>query len=378
MRLTDDPTIVGVIGGGQLCRMMCEAATPLGLEVVFLDPTPDAPARPVARRQIVGEFDDRDAVAKLVQASDVLTYDIELADPTVIESLDPPIPVHPDPKTLRLIQDKYRQKTALDERGIPVPAFESVETANDLKEARDEKGLPLMLKAREGGYDGRGNLLLESENTFEAGISEVSGRTMVEEFVDYDRELSVIGVRGPTKTDVYPATETVHRDEILRRTLTPARTTETVLERARGVARQVLEVMEGRGVYGIELFEVDGSILVNEVAPRPHNSGHWTIEGAETSQFEQHLRAVTGLPPGSTDLRCPTVSVNILGVDGERTVNLGGVERILDEPRVHLHWYGKKLERPLRKMGHFTLTGSDLDRLVERAQILHDRLRFQP
>ena len=378
MRLTHEPTTLGVVGGGQLCRMLAEAASPLGVEVVFVDPTPDAPASAVARDQIVGGFDDTDAVTRLAHRADCLTYDIELADPDVVEAAveEAGVPVHPDPDTLRTIQDKYVQKEALVENGVPVPEYRAVETVDDLADTADALGLPLMLKAREGGYDGRGNYPVKTRDDFEDAVEALEGRMMAEEFIDYDRELSVIAVQGDGETTLFPTTETVHRDEILRRTVSPARTDETTLERARGVAHDVLGTMDGRGVYGIEMFEDGDEVMVNEIAPRPHNSGHWTIEGARTSQFEQHVRAVIGAPLGSTALRDKTVSVNILGETGARDVSLAGVDSLLASG-ADLHWYGKREERPLRKMGHFTLTGDDTDELMSKADELHDGLRFE-
>jgi 5-(carboxyamino)imidazole ribonucleotide synthase len=378
MRLTHEPTTLGVVGGGQLCRMMAEAASPLGVEVVFVDPTSGAPASAVARDQLVGGFDDPDALSRLADRADYLTYDIELADPGVVESVaeEAGVPVHPDPDTLRTIQDKYVQKDALVENGVPVPEYRDVETVDDLADAADDLGLPLMLKAREGGYDGRGNYPVETRDDFEDAVGSLQGPMMAERFVEYDRELSVIAVQGDDETAMFPTTETVHREEILRRTVSPARTDDGTLERAREVARDVLGTMDGRGVYGIEMFEDGDEVMVNEIAPRPHNSGHWTIEGARTSQFEQHVRAVIGAPLGSTELRAPTVSVNVLGDGGERDVSLAGVDELLASD-AHLHWYGKREERPLRKMGHFTLTGDDTDELIRKADELHGRLRFE-
>ncbi len=371
--------------------MLCEAVSPLGLEVVFTDPTPDAPANHVAREQIVAEFDDEEGLKKLAERADVLTYDIELADPDAVERAadEHGVPVHPHPDTLRTIQDKYVQKEALTDEGVPVPAYRAVETVEDLRNAADELGLPLMLKAREGGYDGRGNVPVETRDDYEEALDALEGPAMVEEFVDYDRELSVIAAQGDGETALFPVTETVHEEEILRRTVTPARTDEETRETAREVARDVLEVMGGRGVYGVEMFEDDGEILVNEIAPRPHNSGHWTIEGTHVSQFEQHARCVVGMPIGTTALRAPTVSVNILGDGGPRDVSLAGVDDLL-ESRAHLHWYGKEEERPLRKLGHFTLTGDAhtdaededeaekaTDALLREADDVHGKLRFE-
>ena len=206
---------------------------------------------------------------------------------------------------------------------------------------------------------------------------------MVEAFVDFERELAVMGCLGDGERDTFPVTETIHEAEILRQSVSPARTAPEVRERATEVALEVLDVMEGRGVYGIELFEtMDGEILLNEIAPRPHNSGHWTIEGCHTSQFEQHLRAVTGLPLGTTERRCPTASANLLGdVDGRHPAQLDGVEHIFEMERCALHWYGKHEVHNLRKMGHVTLPGSDdsePNALLDSLATCVDKLNFVP
>jgi len=361
MTLTSPGTTVGVVGGGQLGRMLGEAATPLGIELVVSDPTPDAPAAPVVRDQIVGAFDDRETVTALAERAEYLTYEIELADPDVLEAASEATgtPVHPHPDTLRLIQDKLVQKQELSAAGIPVPAFRRVDSAEELRQALDDLGYPAMLKAREGGYDGRGNVPVESPADVDAAFEAIEGPAMVEEFVDYERELAVMGCLGADERRTFPVTETIHEAEILRETVSPARAPQATRERARAVALDVLEVMEGRGVYGIELFETtDGEILLNEIAPRPHNSGHWTIEGCHTSQFQQHLRAVTGLPLGSPERRGPTVSKNILGdVDGRQPARLTGLSEVLTTERLSVHWYGKREVYDLRKMGHLTLVG---------------------
>jgi 5-(carboxyamino)imidazole ribonucleotide synthase len=358
--------------------MLAEAASPLGVEVVVLDPTPECPASSVAD-QIEGEFDDADAVRQLAARSDALTYEIELAGASALAdaAADAGVEVHPRPETLELIEDKLRQKRAFRDAGIPVPAFRAVEDAASLESALDELGRPAMLKARRGGYDGRGNTPVSgAEDADRVGL----GDAMVEKFVDFARELSVIGVKGDGETASFPVVENVHEAEILRETVAPARTSDAVAERAQAVAADVLDVMEGRGVYGIELFETrDGDILVNEVAPRPHNSGHYTIEGALTSQFEQHVRAVLGWPLGACDLRDPTVMANVLGdVTEPEPATLSGVRRALAEPGVSLHWYGKREVRPLRKMGHVTgvADGEDLANLHSRIRAVRDELTF--
>ena len=381
---TPGPTI-GVVGGGQLGRMLAEAAAPLGVEVIVLDPTPDCPAALVARDQIVAEFDDEAGIRDLAERADVLTFEIELADQTVLDRVsdETDTPVHPKPSTLETIHDKLVQKRDLEAAGVPVPPFRQVEDADDIREAIDDYGAPVMLKARTGGYDGRGNVPVESKADAEAALESVAGPAMVESFVDFEREVSVIAVKGADDVATFPIGENVHEDEILRETIVPARSSEAVTERAHAVARDVLSVMDGRGVYGIELFETtDGEILLNEIAPRPHNSGHWTIEGAQTSQFEQHVRAVLGWPLGATALRSPTVMTNLLGdVEAEQPAQLRDVDAVLETAGANLHWYGKRQARPLRKLGHVTLSAPDedtsIDELLETARDLEDAVTFQ-
>jgi 5-(carboxyamino)imidazole ribonucleotide synthase len=377
-------TTLGVVGGGQLGRMLGEAAAPLGIDLVVSDPTPEAPAYPVAREQVVGDFDDEETIRAVAERADVLTFEIELADPGALErvSEETGTPVHPDPQTLRIIQDKLVQKDRLSEAGVPVPAYRRVDSADDLRAALDDLGYPAMLKAREGGYDGRGNVPVESPEDVETAFDAIDGPAMVEEFVDYERELAVMGCRGDGERDTFPVTETIHREEILRESVAPARASESVRERAREVARDVLDVMDGRGVFGIELFQTaDDEILLNEIAPRPHNSGHWTIEGCHTSQFEQHARAVMGLPLGTTELRDPTVSANILGdVEQRQDATLSGMAEALRTDRLALHWYGKREVYPLRKMGHVTLVRdgeSTRDDLLEQTRAVRDSLTFR-
>jgi 5-(carboxyamino)imidazole ribonucleotide synthase len=374
------PTL-GVVGGGQLGRMLAEAAAPLGVDVVVSDPTPDCPAAPVSRAQVEGDFDDPETVRELASRVDALTFEIELADPDVLAAVGEEfeIPVHPSPATLRTIQDKLVQKRTLAEAGVPVPEFVAVDDADDLREAVERFGA-VMLKAREGGYDGRGNVPVRSPDEAADALAALEGPAMAESFVDFERELSVVGVQGDGETAAFPVTETVHEAEILREMVAPARADDAVLARAEEVAGDVLALLDGRGVYGIELFETtDGEVLVNEIAPRPHNSGHWTIEGATTSQFEQHVRAVLGWPLGGTGLRDPTVTANVLGdPDAEsRPARLSGLGPLLATDGVALHWYGKREVRALRKMGHLTATGDDREALLATARDLRDGLTFE-
>jgi len=384
MNHTTPAATLGVVGGGQLGRMMGEAAGPLGVELVVSDPTPDCPAAPVVREQIVGDFDDYDAIRELAERVDVLTFEIELADPDEMQrvSEETDTPVHPDPDTLRTIQDKLVQNRALADAGIPVPEFRQVDDAEDLLAAGEELGWPLMCKARKGGYDGRGNMPAEGPEAAEEVLDALGGPALAEEMVDFERELAVMGVKGTEEVRAYPVTETIHEEEILRETASPARTDPETRERAREAAFEVLETLDGRGVYGIELFETsDSEILVNEIAPRPHNSGHWTIEGARTSQFEQHVRAVLGWPLGSAERRGPSVTTNLLGdVDEPESATLSGTDSVLESPKASLHWYGKREVRPLRKMGHVTLVDDeamDCSALLEETRELRDGLTFE-
>ena len=383
------PTL-GVVGGGQLGRMLGEAAGPLGVELVVSDPTPDCPARSVVRDQVVGDFDDYGTLLELGERADALTFEIELADPDALDrvSEETGTPVHPAPETLRTIQDKLVQKDALAERGIPVPAYRRVDDADDLLAAADDLGWPLMLKARQGGYDGRGNVPVAGPDEVESALDAVAGPAMAEEMLDFERELAVMGLRGADERDAFPVTETIHREEILRESISPARADEAVRVRAREVAEEVLDAMDGRGAFGIELFQVDPddhdgeAILVNEIAPRPHNSGHWTIEGCLTSQFENHIRAVLGWPLGATDRRAPTANTNLLGdVEENRPAELRGVDEVFRADGAALHWYCKREARPLRKLGHVTQVGADGDDvgdLLARVRGLRDATTFRP
>ena len=379
----DGLSTLGVVGGGQLGRMLAEAAAPLGVEVIVADPTPDAPAAAVARDQVVGDFDDPGTTRAVAERSDALTFEIELADPDALERVaeETGVPVHPSPDTLRVIQDKLVQNRHLAEAGVPVPDFRAVDDEGDLRDAIDEFGYPVMVKARRGGYDGRGNFLVETPAEAEDVLDRAPGDVLVERVVEFDRELSVIGVKGDGERATFPAGENVHEAEILRETVVPARTTERVRERAQDVAADVLDLMDGRGVYGIELFEADGEILVNEIAPRPHNSGHYTIEGAFVSQFEQHVRAIAGWPLGTTALRSPTVMSNVLGdVESPQPAEPRGVEAVLDTPGAAFHWYGKAEVRPLRKMGHVTVVptaGEGRETLLRRSRELTGAVTFR-
>lgn len=373
---------LGIIGGGQLGMMLTEAACSMRDHisgVTVLDPTEGCPAAQAGAAQVIGGFRDRDAIVKLAGLSDVITYEIESGDSRTLESLD--AEVSPSPETLRIIQDKLLQKRFLRRNGIPVADFVEVSSREDLDAGIEEFGIPSLLKARRDAYDGRGNCLIRSADEAETAPRRFAGAPlMLERFVDFSMEVSVIAARNTHgEIAAYPVVENIHEENILRTTVAPARVPERVAGMAGEIASRTMRVLRGAGVFGIEMFvTADDRILVNEIAPRVHNSGHHTLQSGGTSQFEQHLRAILGLKLGSARLRRPTVMCNLLGppglVGGYAVAGTPG-------PDVHLKMYGKKESRPQRKLGHFNVTGTPeepIGDLLKRANRLRDSIRIVP
>lgn len=353
---------IGIIGGGQLGRMLVAAVNRLGCTAVVLDPTPGSPAGQVASHQIVGDYHDAAKLRELVDASDVTTFDIEDIDAEALIALESEgHRIHPSPSLLAEIQDKVRQKHLLTGAGIPTAEF--VETEQPSASAFSDFGYPLVQKARRGGYDGRGVAILHGAEQLERLLPVPS---LVERFVPAEKELAVVVARGlDGETVCYPVVEMTFRPEanILDTLLAPARIDADTARRAQDLGVRTVEALGGVGVFGIEMFlKAGGELLVNEVAPRTHNSGHFTIEACVTDQFEQHLRAITGLPLGRTDLLTPTAMINLLGAEGYggRPV-IRGLAEALAIPGVSVHIYGKAATRPNRKMGHVTVLDSDLE-----------------
>jgi 5-(carboxyamino)imidazole ribonucleotide synthase len=367
---------VGVVGGGQLALMMGEAAARLGLPAfTVLDPTPDCPAAPVATRQIVADFADPAGLRELASTSDVLTFEIELAGAeTLAELAAGGVAIRPAPATLATIQDKLRQKAHLFEAGVPVAAFAPVASAapEAVADAAAALGYPLVLKARRGGYDGRGNALVAGPDDISAALDRLAGRDLyAEAVVPFVRELAVMVARtAGGEVVAYPVVETVHTRHICDVTIAPAPISPAAAERAIAVASRAIASLGGAGVFGVELFQTaDDRIWLNEIAPRPHNSGHYTIEGCQTSQFEQHLRAITGRPLGPTGLTAPcVVMINILGENRTpRSAAPSGVEAA-QALGGHVHLYGKRETRFDRKMGHITVLGDTVEETLARAR----------
>ncbi|NWJ20927.1 5-(carboxyamino)imidazole ribonucleotide synthase [Marine Group I thaumarchaeote] len=363
---------LGIIGGGQLGMMITEAAKNLSneiSEIIVLDPTENCPAAQAGAKQIVGNFKDEDAIVKLAEQSDIITYEIESGNTDVLSKVKAEI--EPSPSTLGIIQDKLLQKTFLLENELPISQFYKITSLDDLREKINELGLPVLLKSRRDAYDGRGNYKISSLEEIEKAYQYFDGKSlMVEKFVDFKMEVSVIAVRN-TKGEiaVYPLVENIHEDNILKMTVAPARVSDDVINDAGEIAKKTMDVLKGAGVFGIEMFiDQNDRILINEIAPRVHNSGHHTLQSCKTSQFEQHLRAILGLELGSTDLVHKTVMCNILGPDGFE----GKYKPVqLEKDGVYLKMYGKDVSKPQRKLGHFNVVdqsdSKDVSVLLEMA-----------
>ena len=309
---------LGIIGGGQLGMMLTEAAQNLSdiSKIIVLDPTENCPAAKVGAQQIVADFKDEDAIKKLSELSDIITYEIESGNSDVLKKLEENTEINPSPDTLRIIQDKLLQKQFLQKNGIAVAEFEKIENKEELNQMIDKMGLPLLLKTRRDAYDGRGNYKINSKSEIDDALDLFSGKTlMVEKFVKFEKEVSVIAARN-TKGEIstYPVVENIHENNILRTTIAPGRVSEIVRKEAEKIAEKTMEVLHGAGVFGIEMFVTsDDEILINEIAPRVHNSGHHTLQSCNTSQFEQHLRAILGMDLGDSSIKTPTIMYNILG-----------------------------------------------------------------
>jgi 5-(carboxyamino)imidazole ribonucleotide synthase len=354
---------VGVLGGGQLGWMLALAGDPLGIRCRFLDPSPEAPAGRVGEL-VVGGYEDRVALDRLADGRALVTYEFENVPVTSARHLADRARVWPPPRALEVSQDRVVEKQFLESAGVPVAPWRPVGSRAELTRAVADLGCPAVLKTRRLGYDGKGQQVIEGPADVERAWARLGNAPLIlEGFVRFDRELSILAVRGQDGATVcYPLVENLHAHGILRRSLAPAPGVSATLQAVgEGHARRVLETLGYVGVLAIELFQVGDRLLANEMAPRVHNSGHWTIEGAETSQFENHLRAITGLPLGGTAARGASAMLNLIGA-------LPDPAAILTIPGAHLHLYGKA-PRPGRKLGHVTLraeTPVELKRLETR------------
>lgn len=338
--------IIGVLGGGQLGRMLALAGYPLGLQFIFLCPDPHPCAAPLGEH-LCASFDDQKALARLAARADVVTYEFENVPIQAIRPLAEHVPLRPSIEALGLTQDRLLEKRLFQELAIPTPRFAPVQCLADLEEALADIGLPAVLKTRRLGYDGKGQAVLRQGSDLAQAWHDLGAvPAIVEAFVPFDREVSIIAVRGCRgETSFYSLVENVHHGGILR--LSTCRPGDPMQERAESYAQRLLARLDYVGVLALELFQMGDELLANEIAPRVHNSGHWTIEGAETSQFENHLRAVAGWPLGSTATKRLAVMVNFIGA-------VPATAQVLQLPGVHIHLYAKS-PRPGRKVGHATV-----------------------
>lgn len=360
---------IGILGGGQLGRMMAIAAKEMGYRIAVLDPTEDSPTGQLADYKIVANYDDQVAAQALYEKSQVITYEFENVDLNTARILENKKILPQGSRLLEITRDRGEEKGTISSLGIKVAPYKIVNTIADLLKAVKEIGLPSVLKTTRGGYDGKGQFVLRKMADVEAVTNEITdGRSFIlEKWVAFTKEISVIVTRNlKGEMTTFPVGENIHIDNILHQTIVPARISEEIKENAVEVAKQIAANIDLIGTLAVEMFLTDkDEIYVNELAPRPHNSGHYTIEACETSQFQQHIRAVCGWPLGSTELLKPAVMVNILGEQ---------LEKILDSidamSHVHLHLYGKKEAKEKRKMGHITILGDTVEEALDTAKSL--------
>ncbi|WP_103108342.1 5-(carboxyamino)imidazole ribonucleotide synthase [Brevibacillus reuszeri] len=370
-KLIKPGSTIGILGGGQLGRMIALAGRAMGYRFVTMDPTEDAPCAQTADRQIVASYDDVKAAMQLASLSDVISYEFENVDAQVAEVLESQAYVPQGSRLLRITQNRIREKTAIREIGIPVAPFCVVNSLEDLQAAVRELGLPAVMKTATGGYDGKGQWVLRSEaeltEAYET-LAKAGTELIVEQFIPFQLELSVIAARNPAgELAVFPTAENIHKENILHLSIVPARVSDEVKKRAEEIARTIVEKLDVVGLIAVELFlTADNQLYVNELAPRPHNSGHYTMDACVTSQFEQHVRAVCNLPLGSTELLSPVVMVNILGEHLQPVIDR--IDKL--PPTAKLHLYGKAESKEKRKMGHINVLAPTVEEALARIEEL--------
>lgn len=369
---------IGVLGGGQLGRMLALAGRAMGYRFATLDPTPDSPLGQVADEQITAAYHDAEAAKKLAAVSDVITYEFENVDADVAAMLMREAYVPQGSELLYTTQHRLREKRAIEAAGVKVAPYREIRSAEELRDAVSEFGLPCVLKTATGGYDGKGQWVIRSESEIAEAydtLAKAKTELVLEQFVRFEKELSVIAARSPRgEIKAFPAAENVHVDNILHLSIVPARAPADVLAEAERMAIRIAESMQVIGLIAVEMFLTrDGELYVNELAPRPHNSGHYTMEACRTSQFEQHVRAVCNLPLGPVELLTPVVMANILGEHVAPLLEWMADEAGLPEGvAAKVHLYGKREAKTKRKMGHVNLLTDDVEKAihwVERSAI---------
>jgi 5-(carboxyamino)imidazole ribonucleotide synthase len=376
--------ILGILGGGQLGRMLGQAAQTLGYRVHVFEPTASCPAGAVANKEVNASFEDVPALKEFARECAVITFEFENIPSAPLTAIEAMVPLHPRSSVLHTTQNRQREKSWLRLHGFPHVRYAEALDGN-IAAVIGQVGRPCVVKTADFGYDGKGQMKISDDADLEKASAIFRGRRCVlERWVDFSCEISVIVARSSKgETKAFPIAENIHTRHILDFSIVPARVNPAVARDAIQLATAIAEKLDVVGLLAVEMFVTPGGeVLVNELAPRPHNSGHWSIDGCETSQFEQHVRAVCGLPLGGVEVREPTVMVNILGDawrwrDG-RVVGDPAWEAVLTAPRAKLHLYGKAEPRPGRKMGHFTVRDAKLEDAMVRAKELKRALHGHP
>lgn len=364
--------VIGIIGGGQLAKMSSYAATRLGFQVLIIDKAPDSPAAAVSNSNISGWVDNKNDFENFIEKSDVITLENEFIDFSYLKKIEERgKKVVPSAKTISLIQDKLIQKETFSNFGLPVAKFRKVDENTSYNEVVKSVGLPFVLKSRKMGYDGYGNAKIESESEYDKVFNKLftrGGGLLAEEFIEFKKELAIILVRNSFQTIAYPVVETIQENHICHTVIAEAEVDEIVKKSVLDLGILAIDSIEGLGIFGIEFFLTkENKVIINEIAPRPHNTGHYTIEGCSISQFENHIRAVLDLPLGSTKLiNKYAIMMNLLGKrEGEGFPK--NYNEVLSEIKdLHLHIYGKDKDRIGRKMGHITMIGNNKETLLSK------------
>jgi len=359
---------IGIIGGGQLGRMMALSAKEMGYKIAVLDPTPNSPCGQVSDIEITAEYSNIEAIKQLATVSDVITYEFENIDVNALEYLDEHSYLPQGSELLKLTRNRLTEKTAIQNLGIKVAPFRLVENEEQFSEAVTKIGLPAVLKTTTGGYDGKGQVVIRSEEDFVEALELVKKQQCIlEGWVPFEKELSIIVARNSNgEVNTFPIAENVHINQILHTSSVPANTSKLVIETAENYAKKVASSFHLVGVLAIELFVTeDEQVYINELAPRPHNTGHYTMEAVETSQFKQHIRAVCNLPLGNTELLKPVVMVNILGEHVEEVLNV-----MQNDSTLNVHLYGKEESKKGRKMGHINIMAASTELAMQKVQEL--------
>lgn len=379
---TNYPLRIGILGAGQLAKMMAQEAYKLGLNVNTIDKSNETPAGDMTQNEFSLGWDNNDELDKFIEISDVITLENEFIDPTILKYIEQKRPVYPSSKTISLIQDKFIQKETFHNAGIDVPLYSEINSIEDAIEFGKQNGFPYILKARKFSYDGYGNFSVKSTNDAISGFKHFNPNEKVErplyaeKFVNFTKELAVMVVRGLNgEIKTYPCVETIQQNHICHEVIAPAEIDEKYRTKAQELAIKCVEAIDGIGIFGVEMFiDKNNNILVNEIAPRPHNSGHYTIEACFTSQFENGIRAVLGVPLGSTEMiNNYAIMINLLGErDGSGVPK--NINEFLKFDKVKLHLYNKKTSRKGRKMGHITLIGNDLNEIKQTARAAYNSI----